>query len=123
MAENLYILHLKDTPLWPRFDPENPPDAGRIQEWLTSKGVTFGPNGGVSVGTDGSVFVTSTSDPTAVWGAFANDPSQSEIVQNQRLVQIAQIRNKMIAGVATQAEKDLLLRTLATLTLKEYAQE
>lgn len=121
--DELYILHFKDTPFWPRFNPDNPPDAGRIQEYLTNRGVTFGPNGGVTVGTDGSVFVTSSSDPSGAWPTFNNDPSQTEVVLNQRLQQLTAIRNKMVAGTATQAEKDLALRTLITLTLKEYAQE
>jgi hypothetical protein len=124
---NLYTLSLRTTPLWPSFgdNPDNFPDAGRIQNYLERKGVIFPADGsgGVQVFTDGSVQIQSITDPTPVWEAFDNAASQEETILEQRLSQALAIRNKLANGTATPADRDNALRIVLTLLLRLYQKE
>lgn len=123
--DNLYVLTLRSTPLWPSFedDPEKFPSADRIQDYLERKGVVFSPAGGVQVFTDGTVHVTAVTDPTPVWEAFDNKASEQETLLEQRLSQALALRNKLANGTATAADKDTALRIVLTLLLRLYQRE
>lgn len=120
-----YIVSLKTLPIWPQFEdnPDKFPPAGRIQEWLENRGVIFGPEGYVNVGTDGSVFVYSVTNPAPAWATFTNAPSAAESLLEIRLSQALALRNKLADGSITPAEKDAALRLALTLLLRLYQRE
>lgn len=124
-TNQMYIVSLRTLPIWPNFqdNPDRFPSAGRIQDWLAERGVIFGPEGYVNVGTDGSVFVYSVTDPTAAWNSFDNSPTAEESLLATRLGQAATLVNKLANGTATPAEKDAGLRLALLLILRLYQRE
>jgi hypothetical protein len=127
MEPLLTTLDLRSTPLWPSFDddPENFPDAGRIQGYLERHGVIFPADGsgGVQVFNNGFVQVVSITDPTPVWNAFNNEPTQEETLLESRLQTALTIRNKLADGTATAEDRNTGLRIALTLLLRLYLKE